>query len=46
MGNIDQKTRPRYDQVYHLVKQQHHHQHRDPQQKLVQAFVALRKINY
>ena len=33
-GNLDQKTRPRFVQVYHLFKYQHHLHHQDPQKSL------------
>ena len=44
--NLFQKARPRFGQVYHLVKYQHHLQYHEPQKKLVQALAALKKINY
>ena len=44
--NLFQKDRPRFGQVYHLVKYQHHLQYHDPQKKFVQAHAALKKINY
>ena len=43
-GNLDQKTGPRFGQMYHLFKYQHHLH--DSQKKLVQALTVLRKINY
>ena len=33
MENLDQKTCPRFEQVHHLVKYQHHLHHHDPQKK-------------
>ena len=45
-SDFDQKTRPPFGQVYHLVKYQHHLHHHDPQKMLVQANAALRKIYY
>ena len=33
MENLDQKTCPRFEQVHHLVKYQHHLHHHDPKKK-------------